>query len=555
MGSHPVHFALTPIGQPGIQPLFVPRQISIRHTDFGETQFAAPVANPFDQLAEIGLALPIITTMTHASHYPTVGLYRAESVRELDRQTIEHHGIDGYALMHRAGRRAFEILRARWPELRALTICCGGGNNGGDGYVIARLAREAGLAVQLIAMKSPDKLSGEALQAATDWMAAGGTLENPGERLRGDVIVDALLGTGLDRPVREDYARLIGHINDAGRPVLAVDLPSGLHADTGMPLGACVAANLTVTFIARKRGLYTGQAARWCGSIAFEALDAPRDVYRSVPADATLLEASQLHHWLSPRPADTHKGDLGRVLVVGGNHGMAGAPVLAGRAALHSGSGLVTLATRESNATLAPSIQPELMSHGVETLEAFESLLTRADVVALGPGLGRDDWAHALWQRSIEHEAPLVIDADALNLLASEPTRRENWILTPHPGEAARLLETDVADIQANRFAAVSALAERFDAVVILKGHGSLVAGPGATVAVCPYGNPAMASAGMGDALTGIVASLLGQGLSPFDSACCGVLAHALAGDRAASGPRQILAGDLIDALAQVLPE
>jgi NAD(P)H-hydrate epimerase len=494
--------------------------------------------------------------MTHTRHYPTVPLYRAESVRELDRLAIERHGINGYDLMRRAGRRAFEILRGRWPEARAVTICCGGGNNGGDGYVMARLAREADLSVQLIAMKSPDELAGTARQAADDWRAIGGTIEQPDERLRGDVIVDALLGTGLDRPVRDDYARLIAHINDAGRPVLAVDVPSGLHADTGTPLGHCVRADATVTFIGRKRGLYTGQAGRWCGAVLFDDLGTPAEIHAAIEADAALLGPAFLRHRLPPRPADTHKGDLGRLLVVGGNHGMAGAPVLAGRAALRSGSGLVTLATRSAHATLAPSVQPELMSHGVETdaLEAFEPLIEGCDVVALGPGLGQDDWAKALWRRSIEHDCPLVVDADALNLLAAEPTRRENWILTPHPGEAARLLGVKIAEVQSDRFAAASSLAEHFDAVVILKGHGSLVAGPGATVAVCPYGNPAMATAGMGDALTGIVASLLGQGLAPFDAACSGVLLHALAGDRAARGRRQIVAGDLVDALWRVLP-
>lgn len=481
-------------------------------------------------------------------------LYRAESVRELDRLAIEQHGIDGYELMRRAGRHTFEILRARWPEARMVTICCGAGNNGGDGYVVARLAQEAGLGVQCIAMKSPKELSGTARQAADDWLALGGTVEDPDERLRGDVIVDALLGTGLDRPVRDNYARLIAQINDTGRPVLAVDVPSGLDADTGTPQGNCVRADTTVTFIGRKRGLHTGQAGRWCGVVLFDALATPAAMHEKVAADATLMDAAIIAQTLAPRHPDTHKGELGRLLVVGGNHGMAGAAILAGCAALRSGSGLVTLATRAAHATLAPSVQPELMSHGVETPDQFEALAERADVLALGPGLGRDDWARALWKRALEHEGPVVIDADALNLLAHAPTRRGNWILTPHPGEAARLLQTGVADVQADRFAAASALAERFDAVVILKGHGSLVAGPGAPVAVCPYGNPAMASAGMGDALTGIAASLLGQGLSPFDAARCGVLAHALAGDRAARGRRQILASDLIESLSAVLP-
>jgi ADP-dependent NAD(P)H-hydrate dehydratase / NAD(P)H-hydrate epimerase len=492
--------------------------------------------------------------MTHVRHYPTVPLYRAEDVRELDRQTIEVHDIDGYDLMRRAGRRAFEVLRARWPEARALTLCCGGGNNGGDGYVIARLAQQAGLAVQLIAMKAPDELSGTAAQAAEDWLAVGGTIEAPDERLRGDVIVDALLGTGLDRPVRDDYARLIGHINDAGQPVFAVDVPSGLNADTGMPLGTCVRADATITFIGRKRGLYTGQAGRWCGKLVFDALDTPAAIHEAVEVSATLLDPRQLPTWLPSRPADTHKGNLGHVLIAGGNHGMAGAPILAARAALRSGAGLVSLATRADHAGLAVAVQPEIMAHGVETLEEFEPLISRCNVIALGPGLGQDDWSKALWRRAVEQDRSLVIDADGLNLLAAAPTRRDRWVLTPHPGEAARLLDCSIDEIQADRFAAAAALADHFDAVVVLKGHGSLVAGPGGTMAVCPFGNPAMASAGMGDALTGIIASLLGQGLSAFDAACCGVLVHALAGDAAARDRRQILAGDLIDHLHAVLP-
>lgn len=475
-------------------------------------------------------------------------------MRELDRRAIEEHGIAGYTLMQRAGTRAFAVLRARWPEARAVTICCGGGNNGGDGYVLANLAQTAGLAVQLIAMKSPEELTGEARKAAGDWLALGSQPESPEERLRGDVIVDALLGTGLERVVRDDYARLIVRINDSARPVLAIDLPSGLAADTGMPLGHCVKASATVTFIGRKRGLYTGRAGRYCGELVYDDLGTPPEIHRDMGVRDHLLAPGQLGDWLRPRPADTHKGMLGRLLVIGGNHGMGGAAVLAARAALYGGSGLVSIATRAAHAGLAPAVQPEIMSHGVESMEALDSLLEATDVVTIGPGLGRDDWARALWRRAIEQGRPLVVDADALNLLAEAPTRRERWILTPHPGEAARLLDTGVADIQADRFAAASRLAERFDAVVVLKGHGSLIADTDGTVALCPCGNPAMATAGMGDALTGLIAALLGQGLTPFDAACCGVLAHALAGDRAARGRRQILASDLINQLPAILP-
>lgn len=482
-------------------------------------------------------------------------LYRAAAVGELDRQAIETHGIDGYELMGRAGRRAFALLRARWPEARAVTVCCGGGNNGGDGYVVARLAAEIGLAVQLIAMKAPDELSGTARQAADDWLAIGGTIEPPNERLRGDVIVDALLGTGLDRPVRDDYARLIEHVNDCRRPVLAIDVPSGLSADTGMPLGTSVRAEATITFIGRKQGLYTGRAGRFCGAVVFDALETPPAIHDAVEADAELLTRAHLSTWLTPRPPDTHKGDLGRLLVIGGNRGMSGAPVLAGTAALHAGSGLVSLATRCEHAALAPVRRPELMSHGIDTLDDLAGLLEASDAIALGPGLGQDDWAQALWRRSVAADKPLVVDADALNLLAQAPMTRQDWILTPHPGEAARLLGTGTAEIQGDRFAAVGELAERYTATVVLKGHGSLIAAPDGRLAVCPHGNPAMASAGMGDALTGVVASLRGQGLPAFEAACCGVLAHALAGDRAARGRRQIIASELIAQLGRILPK
>ena len=481
-------------------------------------------------------------------------LYRAEQVRELDRLAIEVHGIDGYELMNRAGLRVFQTLRGRWPEARALTICCGGGNNGGDGYVVARLAREAGLNIHLIALKSPDELGGDAARAARDWRDGGGKVESLGERFRGDVIVDAMLGTGLDRPVEGDYARLIEHVNDAGRPVIAVDVPSGLSADSGMPTGPCVRADATVSFIGNKRGLFTGQAGRWCGDRVFDDLKVPGEIYEIVSADAILLAADDLRKWLPPRLPDSHKGALGHVLVIGGDHGMAGAPILAGRAALRAGSGLVSLATRADHAYTAIAVQPELMAHGVEDLQALEHLMARADVIALGPGLGQSQWSELLWKQALAAKQPLVLDADGLNLLTGQSVNRDHLVITPHPGEAARLLDCSAAEVQSDRFAAVRELARRYAATVVLKGHGSLIADRDGQVCVCRHGNPAMASAGMGDALTGLIASFLGQGLSDFDAACCGVLAHALAGDVAARGRRQILASDLIESLNKVLP-
>ena len=481
-------------------------------------------------------------------------LYRAEQVRELDRLVIEEHGIPGYELMNRAGTEAFRILRERWPETRHITVCCGGGNNGGDGYVIARLARAAGFEVQLIAMKDPEGLSGDAARAAHDWQACGGRIDDADVAIEGELVVDALLGTGLDRAPADDWAELIERMNRSGLPILAVDVPSGLHADSGMPLGVTVRADLTATFIGNKRGLYTGQGGRWCGQRRFAGLDTPGEIHSALAADAMLLDAAKLATWLPARAMDTHKGDLGHVLVVGGDTGMAGAPVLAGKAALRSGSGLVSLATRAEHAVLAVTVQPELMAHGPETLDELDALIKRADVIALGPGLGQGEWSQAMHRRALASGLPLVVDADGLNLLTEGSDHAAGRILTPHPGEAARLLESRVADVQADRFAAARELARLYAAVIVLKGHGTLIATPNGTVDVCPYGNPAMASAGMGDALTGIIASLVGQGLELVDAARCGVLIHALAGDAAASGRRQILASDLISHLADILP-
>lgn len=481
-------------------------------------------------------------------------LYRASQVGEMDRLAIESFGIPGYELMCRAGEAAFRRLRARWPEASGLTIFCGAGNNGGDGYVIARLAQDVGLSVQVISLKSPLSLSGDAARAAADWLDRGEVSGDIDQPVLGDVIVDALLGTGLDRAPEGVWAQAIERINCADRPVVAIDLPSGLAADTGMPLGVCVKADLTVSFIGNKRGLWTGQAGRWCGDRHFDALETPDELIERIPPDARLLIDDDLRQAFSSRPADTHKGQLGHVLVVGGDLGMAGAVLLAGRAALASGSGLVSLATRPEHAVMAPVFQPELMAHGVTAAEQLQSLTDRASVLALGPGLGQSDWSKTLWNTAVASEVPMVIDADGLNLLAGWSGASGPWVLTPHPGEAARLLDCSTVEIQRDRFAAARKLAARFGAVVVLKGHGSLIATPDGRMAVCGHGSPAMATAGMGDALTGIIASLLGQGMGFFEAACQGVLLHAVAGDRAAQGRRQILASDLIAQLPEVMP-
>lgn len=485
---------------------------------------------------------------------PNCSLYRAEQVGELDRRAIEDHGIDGYELMQRAGRAVFGAVRARYPEASSLVACCGGGNNGGDGYVVASLARNAGFEVRVIAMKKPEELRGDARRAADAWLEAGGTVSDPDDEIEADVVVDALLGTGLDREVRDDYAALIEAVDRSGAAVVAVDVPSGLHADTGMPLGAAVRADVTVSFIGRKRGLETGQAPDFTGTLLFDDLDAPDTVYRDLEPDAERLSERAVERCLPVRARSIHKGALGHLLICGGDFNMPGAVLLAARAALMTGSGLLSVATRREHSLALAGSLPEAMWADGENGETLGALAARADVIAVGPGLGTSDWSREVWRRALDRDLPVVLDADGLNLLAAQGFDRENWILTPHPGEAARLLEANTAEVQRDRFEAARAIAARFNAVVVLKGAGSLVADPGGRVGVCPFGNPAMATAGMGDALTGIIGSLVGQGVALFDAACAGVVLHARAGDAAGENRRAVLAGELIDALPGVLP-
>jgi NAD(P)H-hydrate epimerase len=484
-------------------------------------------------------------------------LYRAAQVREADRRIIEEHGVPGGELMRRAAAAALRALRARWPRAQRILAVCGAGNNAGDGYVLARLAREAGLEAGVAWLRAPDALRGDAAAAASAARAAGVPLAAfAATALAGaDLVVDAMLGTGLDRPLAADWAAAAAAINAAGRPVLALDIPSGLHADTGAVSGGAVRAALTVTFIAPKLGLYIGAGPDLAGDVELARLEAPDAVFHDLPAAAWRLSAGSVAHWLpGPRPRTAHKGRFGHVLVVGGQPGMVGAARLAAEAAARAGAGLVTVATHPQHAAVVNLDRPELMAAGVADGAELRALLDRATVVAVGPGLGQGDWARALLAAIWDTGLPLVVDADALNLLARDPLRREDWILTPHPGEAARLLGTTSAAVQADRPAAVAELQSRYGGVAVLKGAGTLVH-DGWRCWLSTVGNPGMASGGMGDVLTGVIAGLRAQGLAPAAAAVAGVLVHGLAGDAAAraGGERGLLAGDLLPEIRRLV--
>ncbi|MBD3646264.1 MAG: NAD(P)H-hydrate dehydratase [Pseudomonadales bacterium] len=369
-----------------------------------------------------------------------------------------------------------------------------------------------------------------------------------------ELVVDGLRGTGLRGEVRAQYRDAIDRINASGRPEISVDIPSGLCADTGSVLGSAVRARFTVTFIGLKRGLVTNEGPEHCGELVFTNLDVPDAVYEGVTPDADKLAWRRNVVHLPRRPRNAHKRDFGHILIVGGDRGMGGAVAMAGEAALRAGAGLVSVATHPAHAAGILSRRPELMVRPAESGADLDDLLSRVTTLIVGPGLGTGTWSRTMFERVLLADLPMVVDADGLNLLAERDISRDNWILTPHPGEASRLM--DGADVRSDRYGSARQLQARYGGVVVLKGSGSLIAGPGG-ILVCPYGNPGMSTAGMGDVLSGVIGGILGQGLGTRESAALGVCAHALAGDRLArkSGERGLIATDLIPVVRQLLNE
>jgi hydroxyethylthiazole kinase-like uncharacterized protein yjeF len=484
-------------------------------------------------------------------------IYSAAQVRALDAWEIQKRRVPGFTLMTRAAEGALKILRARWPQAKRVAVVCGAGNNGGDGYVLARLARDAGLEALVLAAAPPDKLSGDARRAQEEWLRTGGGAHPfAADALSGsDVIVDALLGIGLAGPPRPEAVAVIRAINAAKRPVLALDLPSGIDADSGAVYDTAIRADITVSFVALKSGLFLGAGPEYAGVVLLDDLGI---VAPNQPKFAPLMrriDETELASSLPRRAREAHKGSNGHVLVIGGGAGMPGALRLAGEAALRAGAGLVTVAGAAENLVAVVGSRPELIYLPVSYDTGLEAAVHAADVIAIGPGLGTGTWSQRLWAavRAVSGK-PVVVDADALNMLAANPARlAPDWIITPHPGEAGRLLGIDARAVQADRLGAARTLHERYGAVTVLKGAGTLVASGtagAADLAICERGNPGMATAGMGDVLTGVIAGLRAQLGDSATAARVGVLVHALAGDSAAQGgQRGLIASDVIGEL------
>ncbi len=490
--------------------------------------------------------------MSPAVAPPTVALHDIAALRALETQAAAALGDDD-ALMQRAGEAGWRHVLQHWPQARRIVVACGPGNNGGDGYVLARHAWQAGREVRVVQVKPPD--SALAARACAEFRSAGGRVDAFESQLpEADLVVDALLGIGLSRAPEGALASCIAAIAAQDAPVLALDVPSGVDADRGCIRGHAVQAARTLQLMAAHPGLATGAALDQVGACDLATLGVDPGLLERLPVFARALQPRALAGWLPSRRRDSHKGTNGHVLCIGGDHGSAGAIMLCVDAALRCGAGLASVATRTGHVAALLARRPEAMAHAVESEAGLAALCARADVIAVGPGLGKAQWGRDLLSCALSAGKSLVVDADALNLLAAQPRELSpGTILTPHPGEAARLLEwSDGARVQADRYAAAASLVARYRCVVVLKGAGTIVAAPGCTPFVIAAGNPGMAVGGMGDLLTGVIAALRAQGLEAFDAAACGALLHAVAGDVAAGqGQRGMLPSDLLPALRQ----
>lgn len=478
-------------------------------------------------------------------------VWPADWLRKTEKQAADNLGLTLYELMLRAGEAAFNLARELYPDTHHWLILCGHGNNGGDGYVVARLAQAAGITVTLLAQESDKPLPEEAEQAREAWLSAGGTI-HASEIIwpeTVDLIVDGLLGTGQSSAPRENLAQLINKANQHCAPIVALDIPSGLLADTGAAPGAVIYASHTLTFIALKPGLLTGQARDVVGQLHYHALGLEAWLQEQ-NAPISRFDSKDLSRWLKPRRPTSHKGSNGRLVIIGGDYGTAGAIRMTGEAALRAGAGLVRVLTRMENIAPLITARPELMVHEL-TAASLEESLEWADVIVIGPGLGQQEWGKKALQKVENSRKPVLWDADALNLLAINPDKRQNRIITPHPGEAARLLNCAVSQIESDRLLAADRLVKRYGGCIVLKGAGTVVISEDGERGLIDTGNAGMGSGGMGDVLSGIIGALLAQKLRPYDAACAGCVAHGAAADVLADkyGTRGMLASDLFSTL------
>lgn len=502
----------------------------------------------------------------------------AAEMRELDRVAIEQYGIPGLVLMENAGLAVVRVARDLLGRAagKKVAVIVGKGNNGGDGLVVARHLFNAGARVKVWLLAKLEEVTGDAAVNLHIWRKMGQEVypvigREELESLRAwlaeaDLVVDAIFGTGFKGAAREPAAGIIKAINAAGKPVIAVDVPSGLEADTGQVLGPCVQAAHTVTFALPKVGLVVEPGRSYAGRLHVADISIPSFILDPGPPGRYLVTREMVRQWLPPRPAWAHKGSCGRVLVVAGSRGMTGAACLAALGAARAGAGLVTLAVPKSVQGVVAAKLTEVVTAGLpetaegtlarSALEGISALLERADVLAIGPGLSRHPETVALVKELLPSlRVPCVVDADGLNALEKDT---EAWrslfapvIITPHEGEMARLLGTTPNEVRSQRLAVAERAAALLGVVVLLKGPATLVSSPQGTTYINTTGNPGMATGGSGDVLTGLIAGLVAQGMDVFYAAAAGAYLHGLAGDLVAEqrGRRGLLAGDILEML------
>ncbi len=511
-------------------------------------------------------------------------ILNADQMRDADRRTIEEIGIPSLVLMENAGRQTVAAMESRFaePMQGQIAVLCGRGNNGGDGFVIARTLAQRGLDPLVFVVGEIAGVRGDARTNLDILGRLGITIAEVANEQAWDLhysefqkctlVVDALFGTGLKAPLAGLFETILADVNAAGIPIVAVDLPSGMSADTSDEIGPCIEAAMTVTMAAPKLPLVLPPAEAKAGEIIIADIGIPADVIAGVEGPRVeLLTREDVRALVDPRASDSHKGDYGRVLVIAGSRGKSGAAHLAGLAALKSGAGLVTVATPASTQPIVAAMTPEYMTEplpetgdGRIDQSALDQVMALdADVIACGPGLGRGPettaFVHGLLERA---EVPLVLDADALNAVAGDPGRlmgtdERTLIITPHPGEMARLLGASVEDVQANRIELTREFAQTHRLFVILKGFRTLVITPEGTVYINPTGNPGMATGGTGDVLTGMVAAWVAQTLDPEAACRLAVYLHGTAGDlaEAAEGEVALTATDIVAHLGDAVLE
>ena len=487
----------------------------------------------------------------------TAPIYTTSAMRELE--ALAAAASPTPALMERAGEAAAELARSLCGDTaKAILVVAGPGNNGGDAFEVATHLKRWFFRVSVVFAGEREKLPADARAALAKWEAAGGTLLDAiPEGTRFDLAVDGLFGIGLKRPLAGKYAALVEALNALRAPILALDIPSGIDADTGAVMGRAVRATHTITFIAYKPGQLTLDGPDHCGKLKLDALGL--DPVKLLEPQGALLDADILAAAVAPRPRNFHKGQAGSVGILGGAAGMVGAAVIAGRAALRCGAGRVYLGLLTPRPPRVDYAHPELMLRQPRAL--FERGLV--DVLVAGPGMGKADSAGKALRSALAAPVPLVLDADALNLIAGSRAlsaaigkRTAATLMTPHPAEAARLLGETTRRVQSDRVAAAKGIAQRYRSIAVLKGNGSVIAEPGGRFWINPSGNPGMASAGMGDALAGIVAALCAQGAAPLSALLAGTYLHGAAADAlvaAGSGPVGITASEVIDSARSLM--